>query len=535
MMKRLIATLLITGLLVSMLAGCNKEAKYDAMDTAITGEVSVMLWSGDGSYMEDIGHQDLGVEDLLSQNIAAAYATAKAFNKMYPNVKINIYAKAGGPHDNEVTWAQELENFKAEHGSYPSVYASTDVVGDISKGLIADLSRFKDDPMYKSFSPSVMNMMNFDGFQGGLPQYLLPWGVYVNKSLAEDNNLDVPEPNWTIDDYTDFIQQADMENFYGAMDVPLSFIETGSKSINYSLAKYDGKSDYVKLDSDEIKDLVSYIPEWADYSVFPQKDLGNVPQELMDANWNWGFKFFIENKLLTLDGDPWMMGDAANQNEAHWGRAKAADWDIYPRPSTEYQPNTVGVVLDPFVVYNFAMEDGNPEATEAEVAKMKLAYTFAAFWAGDTSALQARVDQLFTDGESTRTCLNDSFPLVTGEEFDKQMAIWYTSPSHVRFKDAAMMPGFSKVLEIWEKGQFWDISDKSYPYYHDVDGTAQANLYEWKNMWNPEVAGASRTDSNYVDNVKAKLTDWNIASNERFVGAVKALNDSLKKYYGYTE
>lgn len=533
MKKRSLALLLVLAMMMSLISGCGK--KYEALAQDQSGDITIMLWSGDGSYLEDIGKLDLAPEELHGQNIAAAYATAKAFNEEFPNVKINIFAKAGGPDDENGTWAQHLENFKAEHGKYPDLYASTDLVGDISKGMIADLSRFSDDPMYQSFNKPVMDMMNFNGFQAGVPQYLIPWGVYVNRSLAEDNNLDVPDPDWSIDDYTSFIRQADMKNFFGEYDVATRLLETGTKDLNYSLVNYKGTGDYVNLNSEEVKDLISYIPKWSDYAVMPQNDLGNIPVEVLDENWWWGFKFFIENKLLTLEGDPWMMGDAAHPDEAHWGRAKAADWDIYPRPSTAYQPNTVGVVLDPLVVINYAMDDGDMALSEAELQKMKIAYTFAAFWVGDTKAIKARAEQMFLDGENLKTSLNDSLPLVTGDAFKEQMDIWYSVDTHKRFADTAKMPGFAKVLDIWEKGQFWDISDKSYPFYHDFEGERRLNLYEWKNMWNPEIAGAARSDSNYVDVVKSKLYDWNQVTNERFTTATLELQNAMKKYYGYTD
>jgi ABC-type glycerol-3-phosphate transport system substrate-binding protein len=533
-MKKWVGLILAVLVLAAMLSACGK-AKYTALDTDISGELSVMLWSGDNSYIEDIGHKDLAPEDLLSQNIAATYATAKAFNAIYPNVKISVYAKSGGPDDNDTPWAQELENFKAEHGAYPSLYASTDLVGDISKGLVADLSVFKDDPMYQSFNKSVMDMMNFDGFQGGLPQYLIPWGVYVNKSLAENNNLDVPDPDWTIDEYVDFVSQANNKDFWGAMDVPLSFIESGSKSIIYQMAKYDGKGDYVNLNGDDVKDLINYIPKMAKTAIWPQNDLGNIPAEVMEQNGWWSYNFFINNKILTLDGDPWMMGDAAHPNPDHWGRVKADDWDIYPRPATKHQPITVGVVLDPFAVHNYALDDGNPELSETEEAQLKLAYTFATFWVGDTRAIRARADQKFNDNGTLKTCLNDSFPLVTGDAFKEQMDIWYEVETHQRFADKNKMPGFHKVLEIWEKGQFWDISDKSYPYYFYEEGTRKENLYEWKNYWNKDITGALRTDANFVDVLKSKLNDWNIVSNERFRQSAAELKEALKRYYGYTD
>ncbi|MBN2795604.1 MAG: hypothetical protein JXR88_09375 [Clostridia bacterium] len=560
-MKRIMSLLLVVVLILSSFVACSNNANnntvndkventqstndttndaatpeepevpaYEALDPNVEGEITIMLWSGDGSYLEDIGRKDILPEEIGGQNQGAAIAVAKAFNMIYPNVKINIFAKVDGPDDENGTWAQHRENFKAEYGKYPDLFASTDLPGDIAKGLVADLSIFSEDPLYQSFNTSVMSLMNYNGFQGGLPQYLLPWGIFINKSLAEDNNLDVPDPDWTIDDYTDFIAQADMENFYGAMDTPFRLINTGTTSITDSLLKFPSE-DYVQLDSDEVATMIDYIAEWSDYAIYPQNEIGNIPVEVMDENWWWGFKFFIENKLLTLEADPWMMGDAAHPAEDHWGRAKAADWDIYPRPSTDYKGNTVGVVLDPFSVYNYAMNDGDSTLSPEEEAQMKLTYTFAAFWTGDTRAWQARADQMFLDGEVLKTSLNDSFPLVTGDEFNNQMNIWYSSETHKRFADADLMPGFHEILDLWEKGQFWDVSDKAYPWYYDFEGARRSNLFEFENMWDVNIVGAMRTEANWADNVKARLAEWDDLSDERFAESFKLLNDGLKEFY----
>ena len=85
------------------------------------------------------------------------------------------------------------------------MFVETDLPGMVQKGLVADLSIFSDDPLYKSLNTAILDRLSYGNMVAGLPQYLLPWGVYVNKSLAEDNNLDVPEPSWTIDDYSDFV------------------------------------------------------------------------------------------------------------------------------------------------------------------------------------------------------------------------------------------------------------------------------------------------------------------------------------------
>jgi len=517
-----------------------KVPLYKSLDPNTSGDISIMVWSGDSVYYENIGAMEWAPEDITSQNVAAIYALAKEFNKIYPNVKINLWAKADDPNANDTSWYQEMENFKAQYGKYPDVYASTDLAGDVSRGLVADLSVFKDDVLYQSFNESVMKTMQYYGFQAGLPQFIQPWGVYVNKALAEENNIEVPEADWTIEEYTELVTSVDgSDGFWGAMDTPLSFISTGTTTINAQMANYAGNGDRVNVASDEVRELLSYIPQWAESAIWAQNGLGNVPSEIMDDGWWWGYRFFCRNYILTYDGDPWMLGDAAQvQNEdGTWpvNSIESSDWDIYPRPSTAYQPNTVGICVDPMAIHNYAMDDGDPNWSDAEKAQLTLAYAFGSFWCGATESMQARATQQWNNGGTLRTALNDSFPLVTGDAFDEQMKIWYSTNTHARYADAEKMPGFHKVLEVWEAGQFWDISDKCYPYYVMVDGAQTTCLYEWLNATQYDVAGAGSTDANWIDNVKARLTDWNTNINKRFVEAETAIKDGLKNYYGFTD
>ena len=183
----------------------NTTPFYMTLDPQVSGEIDIMTWSGDSVYHADMGHWDADEkEDLTSGNVAMIYAMAKKFNEMYPNVKINLYAKSGDGNGNDISWDQEMENFKAEHGKYPDIYCSMALPQDVAEGMVADMSVYADDPLYQSFNSSIMGMMNYYGVQAGLPQYLLPWGVYVNKELAEVNNIDTPDSDWTIDEYTDF-------------------------------------------------------------------------------------------------------------------------------------------------------------------------------------------------------------------------------------------------------------------------------------------------------------------------------------------
>lgn len=563
--KKIAALLLTTALAVSTLAGCgdssasndsaanndttvetsadtnaDADAEADAsveeekafieLDPSIEGDISIMVWSGDGQYYEDIGSMDWAPEDITAQNVASVYSMAKKFKETYPNVKINLYAKSGDQNSNDTSWAQEIENFKATHGKYPDIWASDNLIWDLEKGLCADLSVFADDPVYQSFNPTIMEMMNYYGMQAGLPQFIQPWGVFVNTELAEQNNIDVPDPDWTIDDYTDFISQGNKETFWGAMDIPLSWINTGTQDINYSLATREAGDTYVNLDSDAVKDMLSMVPTWADNTIWCQNDVGGVPTEIMDDGWWWSYHFFVRQYCLTNDGDPWMMGDAANPEITD--ATCNFEFDIYPRPATDYCDNTVGIVLDPMAIHNYAMDDGDPTLSADEEQKLKLAYTFGTYWCASTEAMQARADQQWNSGGALKTALNDSLPLVTGDEFDKQMEVWYSVPIHASYADKE---GWNAVLEIWESGQMWDVSDKAYPLTILEDAVEKACMYEWTYYYQDDNMTAKRAADGWLDEIKSKLPEWNTKANERFQLAEEQLRTALTDFYGITD
>ena len=498
------------------------------------GVLTIMMWAGDNTYWEDIGSMDLVPEDLMAQNVASAYATAKAFKQIYPNIKINFYAKSGADSDEDGTWEQHRDNFRMQYGVFPDIYAAKDLVNDIQKGMIADLSVFEDDPVYKTFNPQIMALMNIEGRQFGLPQFLLPWGVYINKSLADVNNIDVPDPDWNIAEFTRFINHSKPNTYYGSFGeygTDLGIISTGTKDFSYMLRNRKSGEPFVNINSDATRSLLRYFVQWRPNSVLANRDLNLVSSEFIDEHWGWGFKFFVDGKLLTYTNDPWHMQNAAHPDPNYWAAVKAADWDIYPRPSTDYMGNTVGIVLDPLVIRNFAMDDGNPALSDVEKAKLQIAWEFAKFWCGDTRSWQARANQQYRDNNTLRAALTSSFPIVTGPEFERQMEVWYTPEMHQRFKDKNKMPGFHYMLKLWETGQFWDISDKAYPWFYDFEGTRRTIAHEWEYAWDPEIVGARTTDPNWLDQVYARLPQWNAALNQRWENEMKKLEESLNRYY----
>lgn len=525
-----------------VLTGCGKSKSEDkkgedttakiglttglASDT--TADISIMTWSGDSKYYEDIGSMDLSTDKLTSQNVAQVYAVAKQFKKLYPNIKINLWAKTGDPDQpGTPKWEQEMTSFKAKYGKYPDIWASTSVTNDIKKGLAADLSVFSNDETYKAYNENLMSNLNYYGFQGGLPSFSIPWGIWVNKALAESKNINVPDPDWTIDEYTRFFTKSDNTSFWGDKSTPVNIINMGTTTINKQI-KEKGTVD---LDSDEVKSLLSYIPKWAASTIDVAEGAGTLSKDIKIESKTYSWYYFCNNRCLTNITDPWYLtagaDESAKESESY---IDSKDWDIYPFPSTDYCGNTIKVVMDPICIHNYAADDGNKEWNDDEKAKLKATYTFATYWTASTEAKQAIFDQKWTDNGAEKSAAGDSFPVVTGDTYKKQMDIWNNLPAHKTYKDKE---GWKEILKLWENNESWDYIDKCWTSKITEKGETTDVLYEWNNMWNEEVAGAWMTDKDWGDKVKARLSDWNTTINKRIETATKQLQDKLVENYNF--
>ena len=548
--RKALALMLGLVLCVSMFAftGCGGSSSDPAssglVDSDIKGDISIMTWGGDGKYHEDIGSEDLSDSKLTSQNVAQVYAVAKKFKEKYPNVKINIWAKAGDPNQpGTPSWDQEIENFKTKYGKYPDIWGADDIISDIKKGLVADLSVYEKEDSYKAYNKTLMKQMNYGGMQAGLPSYTIPWGIWINKSLAADNNIDVPDPDWSIQEFTDFVNQADKETFFGmkcaATDPaghdghgPMDILDMGVPTINKQIKEKNS----IDLNTDEVKSLLKYASQWAASSVDSAEGAETLSTEIAQENMGYSWTYFVNNRTLINVEDPWYLTAGADpSNKKSNVYIKAKDWDFYPFPSTEYMDdeNTIKLVIDPICLHNYALDDSNPQMSKKERSQLDLTYTFATYWTASTEARQAIYDQGWTqDGVHKDSAASDTFPVVTGDAYDEQMDIWNEHPAHKVYKDKE---GFQKVIKLFKEGKSWDYVDKCWTKKISEHGEEIYTLQEWISCNDKDVAGAWMTDKNWADSVKSKLADWNKTINKRIKKADAEFKTALKKYYGNTK
>lgn len=372
-----------------------------------------------------------------------------------------------------------------------------------------------------------MDQLNYYGFQAGLPSYTIPHGIWVNKALAEDHNINVPDPDWDIDEFTRFVKKADGKTFWGAKGTPLNIVSMGCDSINKSISE----NDTVDLNSDQVKSLLQYLPKWAEVSIDVADGAGNLTKDIVAESNAYSWYYFCNNRTLVNFEDPWFLtagaDESAKDSDAY---IKSNDWDFYPYPSTDYAENTIQLVMDPICLHNYALDDKNPEMSKEEKAKLDVTYTFASFWTATTQAKQAIFDQEWSENGQMKKAAGDTLPVVTGELYDKQMDIWNSLDAHKLYKDKE---GWNKVLEIYKEGKTWDYIDKCWYSTVTENGESKATLFEWINCGQESVAGSWFTDKNWADNVKSRLADWNTSCNKRIDTAKKQLQDALVEYYNF--
>ena len=492
------------------------------------GEITLFMWSGDGIFNRDIGRRNIAPEDLTSGQDAQVHAAARAFNEIFPNIQVNLYARYGGPNHDDITWDQYRENFRMEQGFFPDIFVLENLVDDVVRGLVADLTIFEDDPRMQTFNPALLDLGRVNGRLFALPQYLLPWGIFVNYTLAEAQNIDVPPSNWTYDEYLRFVGHSSPNEFYGAMSPLWVIADSGTRDFHYLLANRGPNDPFVRVNSEPTRNLLSVITSQNEHLVWPQNGLGNIASEFMDENWWWGHRFFRNGRLLTNHGDPWMMGALATPGTD--GTATMAGWDIFPRPATPYMGNHVGVVFDPIALHNAAMNDGNPELSPEEYRQLAIAFEFTKFMVADTRSWEARANQMWNTGDGMSYALHDSFPMVIGPEFDAQMALWFQA-GRQRFGDANLMPGFQYVMQLWEQGHLINFSDKSSPWRYEFEGGSRLIMYEWLRKYAYEVTGAGDNDPHWLDMLLSRLPDWDRQFNERFVDVQTVIDNAIATFY----
>jgi len=237
--------------------------------------------------------------------------------------------------------------------------------------------------------------------------------------------------------------------------------------------------------------------------------------------------------LFVGHGNAWLYGGAWTILGGTAFNQHPGDFDIFPIPSTPYMPNHARLEMDIIAMRNFAMDDGNPELSEAEYQQMRIAWEFLAFHLTDPRALQARINQTVYDAElNPRPALGYSLPIVTGAAFDEQMALLFTTEGFRTLADRNMYPGFHMLVDLFRDGQIMGTQFRDIPGTHEFEGDLRSIVWEWNNMQNGNALDGIRlTDPGWLDTVLAHLPEFNDTFNQRWADRYAQLSADIARFY----
>ena len=282
-----------------LLTGCKKDTTTNKGhdDTGImpelnyTGDLDILVYiQGMDGEFRDTGSDKVVTSDLTDGNLQKYHAVAKEFNKIYPNITINLLYDNIEEYTNRVIEYQSSHNQKLPH----IMHLPVTVQEGLANGYCADLSKYDYFKLYNAIDESVFDYFTFGDFVAAVPFYIYPTGIFVNKDILENNWIDTENllDNWTFDDMLNYLETVvgatgTSSNIGGTGVLSNDMTDIISSTINETLLT----NQTVNLNTNEIIDLIEKENELAQYSVWDYATKAIKPQYNQIQPWSYNTNF----------------------------------------------------------------------------------------------------------------------------------------------------------------------------------------------------------------------------------------------------
>ncbi len=297
--------------------------------------------------------------------VDAIKANLKGFNEEYPDIEVSVDVT---PYANYFTKLQTqgssntLPDLFWMNGPNFQLYAANGklapITGEVEAGDI--------DP--SKYSSALNDLYTYDDTQYGVPKDFDTIGVWVNKSLFEQAGMDLPEKDWTWDDFqqtaAELREKLEGKGVYGAaagMDGQTTYYNTIFQA-GGSVLNGDGtKSEYASKASEE------GLQFWTDLI-----DSGASPsiKQLTDTTAD---QWFTSGKLAMYQGGSWF-------RSALTGTDLEKDVVVYPLPTGKKQATVIHGVSN-------VVAEGSKDKAAAQALQVYLASKDAQQQQGDMGAI----------------------------------------------------------------------------------------------------------------------------------------------------
>ena len=218
-MKKLLSMLLILALAMSAMP----FALAEGLEPLTTDEITLRYacW----------GQAEAGEPEVLQALIAQ-------FEEAHPNIHVEFVPIDQG------TWDEGLTNLAAQ-GNLPDVFWVFSVSAAVSNEWALDLTEFYEkDPDAAELYPTMVPSSKIGGKNYSYPAVLFPHMIFMNKTLFEKYNVELPSTDWTWDEYFELAEElSHPEEYYYGVSNPL-YVDLFPAAINGNQGKFgwDGEA-----------------------------------------------------------------------------------------------------------------------------------------------------------------------------------------------------------------------------------------------------------------------------------------------------
>jgi len=169
-----------------------------------------------------------------------------AFMEEYPNIRVELRLDISGSGGE---FTGNLLNAQAA-GVLPDVFAIDNVPTGLANGMLLDITEYWDaDPETDAVYPNIATAAVYNGARFAVPSFQFIRGIYLNITLLERYNIDIPEKDWTYTEYIDIarrLRQAGrnegvfgIDPWFGALDFEQIFPTLDNADVGYNT--WDGE------------------------------------------------------------------------------------------------------------------------------------------------------------------------------------------------------------------------------------------------------------------------------------------------------
>ncbi len=543
-----------------ILTGCKKtdvskgHDEYGIMpELNYTGNLDILVYiQGMDGEFKDIGSDKVVTSDLVDGNLQKYHAVAKEFNKIYPNIKVNLL------YDNIDDYTERVIEYQSSHNQkLPHImHLPVTVQEGLSNGYCADLSKYDYFKLYNAIDESVFDYFTFGDFVAAVPFYIYPTGIFVNTDILEKNYIETSNliDNWTIDNMLDYLStivraSGSSSNIGGTAVLSNDMINIISSTIDKTLLN----NQTVNFNTNEVITLLEKENELAQYSVYDYATSSIKPQYDQIKPWSYNTNF-IQDELYAMEMS--RSYAAALYSQMIIEENKVGSFDFMPFPKVtddEAEDFKIGMIAEGLVVGNQCPIDaaGKQNCTQADKDAEEAAAAFALFMAADTRAIQSMATTKWMYQNEELTGNYESLPVIKKDivyPYNENKTSAYDEETftdeNVTLNDYQIQlnaykkmteafneqKGFQEILRIFEEEKencyAYNTIPRNVPL---ATGGQEDILKDWNDRFTSFGAVGS---TGWVSSVTSQLSTWTETANENIQKAWKLLQDSVDDWYG---